>query len=123
MSYIALKHLHSLIAFVSLILLLTRGILWWRCPQRQSALWEKIVPHISDTFLLLLGIILLYKVHWAWMQMPWMHLKLTLIVVYIILGLIAMRPYFNIKLRQYALVSAVLMMGMIIAVAYFKPSF
>jgi len=53
--------------------------------------WLKIAPHIIDTGLLLSGVTLVFYGQWLDKEYGWIISKLTLLIVYIILGVIAMR--------------------------------
>ena len=53
--------------------------------------WVKVLPHVIDTILLLsgVGVLLLLKLPFA--QSTWLHVKLAALVVYIVLGSIALK--------------------------------
>jgi uncharacterized membrane protein SirB2 len=51
----------------------------------------KIAPHIIDTILLISGITLVIQGHWLGGEFGWIASKLILLLVYITLGIMAMR--------------------------------
>ena len=91
MSFILLKYLHVVFVATSFSLFFIRGIWLLRAYPEAQESWVKILPHIVDTVLLLSGIGL-------YMMLPaqvhagnWLTVKLSLIGVYIGLGLLLMR--------------------------------
>ncbi len=53
--------------------------------------WLKITPHIIDSGLLLSGVALVYHGQWLQREHGWIISKLMVLVVYIVLGVMAMR--------------------------------
>ena len=90
-SYLALRHLHLTAVTLSLALFALRG-LWMLVdsPQLQRR-WVRIVPHLIDTVLLAsaIGLTLILQ------QYPfvdgWLTAKVLALIVYIILGSIALK--------------------------------
>ncbi len=91
-TYFALKHMHILTAFLSVSLFILRY--WWQ--YRGSAMstkrWVRIVPHINDTILLGTGVALVVITHFYPFtpQGAWLTEKLFGVIIYIILGFIAL---------------------------------
>ncbi len=86
-----LKHLHLLIAALVFISFIGRIILTETTPARLQQKWLKIAPHALDTLLLLSGIALLIQGRWLVGDFSWIAAKLFILVVYIGLGMLAMR--------------------------------
>lgn len=92
MSYLALKHIHMTAVVLSLALFGLRG--WWMATDspRLAARWVKVVPHAIDTVLLASALALAAMIgQWPFVQ-PWLTVKVVLLVVYIGLGVVALRP-------------------------------
>ncbi len=91
-TYFALKHMHILTAFLSVSLFILRY--WWQ--YRGSAVstkrWVRIVPHINDTILLGTGVALVVITHFYPFtpQGAWLTEKLFGVIIYIVLGFIAL---------------------------------
>jgi uncharacterized membrane protein SirB2 len=91
-SYLPLfKQLHMLFALASLAGFLLRGILLLLESSLLYRRWMRTWPHIIDTLLLVFGLLLLFYGPWS-LNHFWLQLKLGLLVLYILLGLIALRP-------------------------------
>lgn len=91
-TYFALKHVHILTAFLSVSLFILRY--WWQ--YRGSAMstkrWVRIVPHVNDTLLLVTGVALMMITHFYPFtpQGAWLTEKLFGVIIYIVLGFIAL---------------------------------
>ncbi|MEX5413293.1 SirB2 family protein [Atlantibacter hermannii] len=91
-TYFALKHVHILTAFLSVSLFILRY--WWQ--YRRSAMstkrWVRIVPHVNDTLLLVTGVALVMITHFYPFtpQGAWLTEKLFGVIIYIVLGFIAL---------------------------------
>ncbi|MGL4454323.1 MAG: SirB2 family protein [Plesiomonas sp.] len=106
--YMFLKHLHMTTLAVSVSLLVLRFI-WSLCGAKiMQQRWVKIVPHINDTVLLLSGAGLMavtgfypFTPHTVWMTE-----KLLGVVIYILLGFVALKEGKNKVIRLFALLGA-----------------
>lgn len=89
--YPLLKHLHMLLATLSLLLFCYR----WRLALTDSPAlqrrWLKVLPHINDTLLLLAGIGLALLLRLSPAAHPWLLVKLLALLGYIALGLLALK--------------------------------
>lgn len=117
-----IKHIHVWLVVLSVGGFLLRFI--WS--QRNSAYLQrkvvKIAPHIVDTLLLLTGVSLALLYRLSPLQADWLGAKLILIVVYIILGVFALKPAFPKFIRQIAGFSAMLAVAGILFLAIYKPT-
>ena len=86
-----LKHLHLLLVALVFISFLSRVILAEWNPQQLQNKWLKIGPHVIDSLLLLSGIALIVQGNWLAGDYDWLVVKITLVIIYIGLGMLAMR--------------------------------
>ncbi|MDR5907695.1 SirB2 family protein [Franzmannia qiaohouensis] len=89
--YFLIKHLHITAATLSLALFALRA--WWsvrESPWLQRR-WVKVLPHINDTLLLALGVLLMVMLRMWPHQHPWLAAKLIALLVYIGLGTLAIK--------------------------------
>lgn len=122
MGYLAVKHCHILCALLSGAFFLLRGA--WMCaggspPQRR---WVRIAPHVIDTLLLSSA---LTMVLWS-AQYPlahaWLTAKLAALLLYIVLGSIALKRGKTRAARLAALAGALALLAYIVAVALTKQA-
>ncbi|WP_105627991.1 invasion regulator SirB2 [Cronobacter malonaticus] len=92
-AYFAVKHLHILTVVISISLFVLRY--WWqyRSSPMSSKRWVRIVPHVNDTVLLGSGVALVLITHFYPFtpQGAWLTEKLFGVIIYIVLGFIALR--------------------------------
>jgi len=89
--YPLLKHLHVSCAAISLGLFVLRG--WWMIgdPARLRLRWVRIVPHVVDTVLLASAIGLTFMIQQWPLRNEWLTAKVIGLLVYIVLGTIALK--------------------------------
>lgn len=91
MSYTLLKHIHMTLAVLSASLFSVRGLALLRgAAWPRLKLW-RVGSVLIDVALLGMAITLLAAYDFALLHAPWLQLKLVLLVVYIVLGAVAMR--------------------------------
>lgn len=114
---ITIKSLHIALALLSLSGFILRGM--WML--RGSALLQRraarIMPHIVDTLLLLSGLFMLIRYHIYPTQQPWLAAKLSVLLVYIVLGSIALKRGASLRLRAIALALALFAFAYMLAAA------
>ncbi|RZA30721.1 MAG: regulator SirB [Lysobacteraceae bacterium] len=120
MPYIALKHLHVTFVVLSGLLFLVRGIWMLRDSARLQQRWVRIAPHIIDTLLLASAIGLAIVSHQYPGQMPWLTAKVVALVVYIVLGTVALKRGRTRQARVLAFAGALASFAYIVAVAITK---
>ncbi|MGL4544119.1 MAG: SirB2 family protein [Plesiomonas sp.] len=106
--YMFLKHLHMTTLAVSVSLLVLRFI-WSLCGAKiMQQRWVKIVPHINDTVLLLsgAGLMVVTGFYPFTPHTVWMTEKLLGVVIYILLGFVALKEGKNKVIRLFALLGA-----------------
>lgn len=115
--YPALKHLHLTAVALSFSLFMLRGLWMLADSPRLQQRWVRIVPHVIDTVLLASAIGLTLTLHQYPFVQSWLTAKLLGLVVYIILGSIALHYGPNKPLRATAWLAALLVFGYIVSVA------
>ncbi|MDZ7851673.1 MAG: SirB2 family protein [Halomonas sp.] len=105
--YALIKHLHITAATLSILFFLLRA--WWsvrEVPMLQAR-WVKIAPHIIDTLLLTLGLVLMVMLSLWPHQHPWLAAKLIALLAYIGLGTVAIKRGRTPRVRAVAALAAV----------------
>lgn len=105
--YFLIKHLHMATAGLSLAFFLLRA--WWsvsEAPMLQRR-WVKVLPHLNDTLLLTLGLVLMAMLSMWPHQHPWLAAKLVALLVYIGLGTVAIKRGATPAIRGAAALAAV----------------
>jgi len=80
----------------------------------------RIAPHIIDTLFLLSGFVLISKLQLNALSEPWLLAKFTGLVVYIVLGAIAIKRGPTMQIRIIAFVAALAVFAYIVGVALTK---
>jgi uncharacterized membrane protein SirB2 len=120
MSYFAIKHLHMLLAVVSIAGFALRGI-WMMLDSRLlEARVVRILPHVVDTLLLVTAIYLAVMIAQYPLASGWVTAKVVGLVAYIALGMIALRRGRTKGIRVVAFVAAILVFAWIASVAFSK---
>jgi uncharacterized membrane protein SirB2 len=116
-----LKHLHMSLAATSVSLFLLRFGLRERRPAALARPGLRIAPHLIDTLLLLSGLGL--AIHWRLspLEAQWFGAKLVLVLVYIVLGSLALKRCRSRAGRRLACAAALATVGAVAALAILKP--
>ena len=117
MDYTALKTLHLATIAVTLALFVLRGAWMMADSPRLQARWVRIVPHLNDTLLLASGFGLAIMLGQYPLVNGWLTAKLVALIVYIVLGTVALKRGKTRRTRIAAWVAALLVFGYIVAVA------
>ncbi len=91
MDYTVIKYLHVSCAALSYVGFFARGVLMFRAAPLLEARWVRVVPHVVDTVLLASAIALAAMSRQYPLVEPWLTAKLVALVVYIGLGMVALR--------------------------------
>jgi uncharacterized membrane protein SirB2 len=119
--YLALKHLHILFAALSITGFTARGLLAMRCsPLLQRRPWLRRLPHINDTLLFGAGIWLAVLTQQIPFVDTWLTVKLGAVLLYIVLGFVALRSRFPAWLRLISGIVALVVATYIVHVALSK---
>lgn len=89
--YPMLKQLHIILALISVLLFIYRWALSFGDRHRLQRRWLKVAPHVNDTLLLLTGIVMMETLQMSLGQRPWLMVKLIALVLYIGLGVMAIK--------------------------------
>ncbi len=118
--YVALKQVHTWAAILTISGFMLRGL--WML--RQSPLLQhrltRILPHVIDTVFPLSGIGLVVVLHVPVGNAPWLIAKIVALVVYIVLGTVALKRGTTLATRQISFVLALATYAYIVGVAIYK---
>ena len=118
--YLLIKQWHMTTAVLSLAFFIVRA--WWsvrEAPILQRR-WVKIVPHVNDTLLLTLGVLLMVILSMWPQHHPWLAAKLLALLGYIVLGTVAIKRGRKPLARAVAAVAAVMTFLYMLGTAVFK---
>jgi uncharacterized membrane protein SirB2 len=122
MNYQLLIGLHVTTAMISLLLFIGRGIWIMQHEQQPRPRWMKWLPHVNDSVLFLLGIILMLTIQQYPIANSWLTVKLTALLFYILLGMVVMRWGKTRRSRFIAWWSALVVFGYMVGVAITKQT-
>jgi uncharacterized membrane protein SirB2 len=120
MTYIALKHIHMTFAMLSGLLFLLRGCWMMADSALLQRRWVKIAPHLIDTLLLASAVGLAVRGGQYPFAQAWLSAKVVALVVYIVLGTVALKRGKTKSVRVAAFAGALAAFGYIVAVAVTK---
>jgi len=116
-SYFAIKHIHMTTVGLSYLLFLLRGVWMIRESPRLTDRWVRVVPHVIDTLLLASALTLAWQLGQYPFVDGWLTAKVLGLLAYIALGVLALRPGREKRLRIAAWVLAQVVFWYIVAVA------
>ena len=117
MLYLILKYAHMVAAVTSISGFVLRGYWMLVDSKKLQQPVARIAPHIIDTVFFLAGIGLIWLLHLEPLKQPWLIAKFTGLIVYVLLGTIAIRRGPTKPIRTIALVGAVAIFAYIVGVA------
>lgn len=91
MSFILLKHIHVTCAVISFALFFLRGIWSFNNSPIMRQRWIKVVPHVVDTLLLASALALAFIIRQYPFVDTWLTAKVIGLLLYIGLGLVALK--------------------------------
>jgi uncharacterized membrane protein SirB2 len=115
--YLALRHAHIGFAILSVSLFTLRGCLMLSQSPHVNSTWLKYPSYCIDTLLLTAALMLTSVVHQYPFGNGWLTMKVALLVVYVVLGSIALKRGRTRRIRIAALVAALLTVGFLVTVA------
>ena len=117
MTYTLIKTLHMLSAVVTISGFILRA--YWMMTQSEKLRHRatRIAPHIVDTVFLLSGVALIAVLNLNAFSQPWLLAKFAGLILYIVLGTIAIKRGPTLQIRVIAFVSAVAVFAYIVGVA------
>lgn len=116
-NYLAIKHLHITFAILSGSFFLLRGLWMLRDSPMLKRRWVKVVPHIVDTLLLGSALVLVFWSRQYPFVQAWLTAKVLALVVYIVLGTVALKRGKTRGVRAFALFAALATFAYIVAAA------
>ena len=117
MDYLTIRHLHIACVVLSGSLFVLRGIWMLRNPAMLNRRWVKFLPHIIDTALLTSALSLAIISGQYPIAQNWLSAKLIGLLVYIVLGSIALKRGKTKLTRTAAFIGAMTVFIYIISVA------
>lgn len=118
--YMGLKHLHMLCAILSIAGFTLRGIWMLADSPLLNKKFVRIAPHIIDTILLLTAFTMAFMINQYPFFTGWLTAKLLALIVYIVLGLIALKKGKTKPVRAVAFILALATFAYIFGVARTK---
>ncbi len=106
--YLALKHTHLALVTISVTFFVLRFFWLMRDSDMLKKKWVKVSPHMIDTFLLLSGVALIVMTGFSPFNphVVWMSEKLICILIYIVLGFVALHYGRGTPLKVFAFLAA-----------------
>ena len=117
MDYGVVKLIHQAVVALSFLGFLARGLGMLADSEWIRDRVARTLPHIVDTILLLSGVTLAWQLRLSPTAAPWLAAKLLGLVVYIGLGMIALRRGRTKRQRTVAWIAALVTFGYIVSVA------
>ena len=121
MLYIGLKHVHTAVVTLTLLLFILRGGWMMAGSSMLQRKWVRVLPHVIDTTLLISALAIAW-IGWRYPVVPhdWITAKILALIVYIVLGTIALKRGRTMTVRVTAFFGALAVYGYIVAVALNK---
>ncbi len=123
--YLTVKSIHISLVALSVLLFLVRGLLLMLSTKFESTSgiphyrhnFFRRVPPVIDTLLLLSGVTLMVMSQQYPTTQSWLAVKLTALIVYIVLGVLALNRINNIKLQRIIYFAAILVVFWMVSIA------
>ncbi len=120
MSYAALKIIHVISVIFSYLLFMLRGIWMMQNSSILQRRWVKILPHVIDTVLLASAVTLVTMIQQYPGMSAWLSTKIGGLLLYIILGMMALRFGKSRKIKIISWITAQIVFFYIVLVALTK---
>ena len=120
MSYAALKIIHVISVIFSYLLFILRGIWMMQNSPILQRRWVKILPHVIDTVLLASAVTLVTMIQQYPGMSTWLGAKIGGLLLYIILGMMALRFGKSRKIKIISWIAAQIVFFYIVLVALTK---
>lgn len=118
-----MEFIHIATAAISIVGFFIRGIWMIQSSSMLQLRWVKIVPHINDTILLLSAVALVIITSQYPGPTAWINAKIVALLLYIVLGTIALKRGKTKSIRVTSWCLALLTFIYIFTVAYSKNAF
>jgi uncharacterized membrane protein SirB2 len=120
MDFAAWKLLHQSAVALSITGFVARGLGSFTQAAWVRQRFARTAPHVVDTLLLLSALVMAWTLRLTPGNAPWLTAKIIGLLLYIALGLLALRPGRPLALRLAAWVAALAVFGWIVSVALTK---
>ncbi len=117
-----IKTIHVTCVVLSFAGFFIRGIWMLKDSSLLQQRWVKTTPHIVDTLLLVSAITLAVQLHLSPLEQPWLMAKIIALLVYIGIGMLALRYGRSKTIRLYAWLFGLVTIGYIVSVAFSKSA-
>ena len=122
MDYFVLKLIHQSAVALSLSGFFVRGAASLSGARWVNSRMAKTLPHVIDSVLLLSALMLAWVLGLTPLNSPWLAAKIVGLIVYVGLGVVALRPGRSWAVRATAWVAALTTAGWIVSVAMTKSA-
>ena len=119
-TYFWALYFHVVTVVISISLFFVRGLWMVLESAKLNQRWVKIVPHVSDTILLVSAIILSFSTAQYPFVHGWITAKVILVLVYIGLGMVAMKRGKTKQIRITAWIAAMIVFAYMVLIALTK---
>jgi uncharacterized membrane protein SirB2 len=116
----AIKTIHVTCVALSFAGFFIRGIWMLMDSDLLQRRWAKITPQLVDTLMLVSAIILAIQLRFSPLEQPWLLVKIIGLLLYIAIGLVALRFGRSKNTRLYAWLFGLLIYSYIVSVAFSK---
>ena len=117
-----IKTVHVVCVLLSFTGFFVRGIWMLRDSELMRRRWVRITPQVVDTLLLLSAIVLAIQLRLSPMEQPWLMVKIIALIVYIGVGLVALKLGRSKQVRMYAWLLGLVLFAYIVSVAITKSA-
>jgi uncharacterized membrane protein SirB2 len=115
--YLVLRNVHIACAILTITLFVLRGGLMLANSPAQRNVVLRYLPHVVDTVLLTTALMLTTVIHQYPFAVGWLTTKVVLLVVYIVLGSVALKRGRTKTVRVAAFAAALATIGYLVTVA------
>jgi uncharacterized membrane protein SirB2 len=115
--YLVLRNLHIACAILTITLFVLRGALMLANSPWQRNVVLRNLPHVVDTVLLTTALMLTTIIHQYPFAVDWLTVKVLLLVIYVVLGSLALKRGRTRAIRITALVAALIVVAFLLSVA------
>ncbi len=116
------KYFHVSMALLSITGFIIRGIWMIQESAYLHQKWVKVLPHIIDSLLLISAIFMAISLAINPLEQSWLLSKIIALLLYIALGMVALRFGKSITQRKIAWILAIIVFLYIVLVAFTKQS-